>query len=142
MDDDQQGVNFYEALLAQGLLEEDPKENPGGGPSMGQQVAPEVEPEEYVATDYEYDESDRDSDEGKDVEEARNEPYLSKVASDPHTVQRGDAYYLRSLEEEITNHKRQLFATEARAIRAEQRVEVITQEANELAELLISQLDD
>ncbi|CAI9260333.1 unnamed protein product [Lactuca saligna] len=142
MDDDQQGVHFYQALVAQGVLEEDPEENPEGGPAMGQQVGPEVEPGKYVVTDYEYDESDRESDEGKDVEEACNEPHLSKAPSDPHMVQRGDAYHLRSLEEVITNLKRQLFMTEARAVLAEQRVEVITQEANELAELLIRQLDD
>ncbi|CAI9304127.1 unnamed protein product [Lactuca saligna] len=93
---------------------------------MGQQVGPKVEPEEYVVTDYEYDVSDRESDEGKDIEEARNEPRLSKAPSDPRTVQRGDAYHLRSHEEEITNLKLQLFATEARAVRVEQRVEVIT----------------
>ncbi|CAI9280554.1 unnamed protein product [Lactuca saligna] len=126
MDDDLQGVHFYQALVAQGVLEEDPEENPEGGPAMGQQVGLEVEPKEYVVTDYEYDESARESDEGKVVEEARNEPHLSKAPSDPRTVQKGVAYHLRSLEEEITNLKRQLFATEARAVRVEQRVEVIT----------------
>ncbi|CAI9295437.1 unnamed protein product [Lactuca saligna] len=142
MDDDQQGVHFYQALVAQGVLEEDLEENPKGGPAMGQQVGPEVEPEEYVVTNYEYEESDQESDEGKDVEEARNELHLSKAPSDPRMVQKGDAYHLRSLEDEIKNLKRQLFVTEARVVRAEQRVEVITQEENELAELLIRQLDD
>ncbi|CAI9304361.1 unnamed protein product [Lactuca saligna] len=151
MDDDQQGVNFYQELVAEGVLEEDPEENPKAGPAMGQQVRLEVEPEEYVVTDYEYDESDRESDEGetrsgtyegKDIKEARNEPHLSKAPSNPRTVLRGDAYHLRSLEEEITNLKRQLFATEARVVRADQRVEVITQEVNELVEHLIRQLND
>ncbi|CAI9282705.1 unnamed protein product [Lactuca saligna] len=109
---------------------------------MGQEVEPEVEPKEYVVTDYEYGESDQEIDEGKDVEEGRSEPHLSTAPSDPHTVQNGDAYHLRSLEEEKTNLKHQLFASEARAIRVEQRVEVITQEGNEPAELLIRPLDD
>ena len=75
-----------------GRLEEpevEPEENPGGGPAMGQEVGPEVEPEEYVVTDYEYDESDQEIDEAKDVEEERSEPYLSKAPSNPHTVQKG-----------------------------------------------------
>ncbi|CAI9268292.1 unnamed protein product [Lactuca saligna] len=142
MDDDQQGVHFYQGLVAQGVLEEDPEENPEGGPAMGKHVGLVVEPEEYVVTDCEYDESDWDSGEGKDIEEACNEPHLSKAPLDPRTVHRGDAYDLRSLEEEITHLKLQFFATEARFVRAEKRVEVITQEANELAELLIRQLDD
>ncbi|CAI9290951.1 unnamed protein product [Lactuca saligna] len=83
---------------------------------MGQQVGPKVESEEYVVTDYEYDESDWESDEGKDVEEVHNEPHLLKAPSDPRTFQKSDAYHLRSLEEEITNIKRQCVATEARAL--------------------------
>ncbi|CAI9276655.1 unnamed protein product [Lactuca saligna] len=142
MDNDQQGVHFYQVLVAQGVIEGEPEENPEGGPAMGQQVGPDVEPKEYVVTDYEYDESGRESDEGKDIDEVCNEPHLLNAPSDPWTVQRGDAYHLCSLEEEITNLKCQLFATEARDVRAEQRVEIITQEVNELAELLIHQLDD
>ncbi|CAI9269177.1 unnamed protein product [Lactuca saligna] len=117
--------------------EEGPEENPEGGPAMGQEVGPEVEPEEYVVTDYEYGESDQELDEGKDIEEARNEPYLSKAPSDPCTVQKSDTDHISSLEEEITNLKRQLFAAEARVVRVEQRVEAVTQEENKLAELLI-----
>ncbi|CAI9284171.1 unnamed protein product [Lactuca saligna] len=113
MDDDQQGVHFCQELVAQGVLEEDPEENPEGGPAMG-----------------------------KDAEEARNELHLSKSPSDLRMVQKGDAYHLRSLEEEITNLKHQIFAAEARVVRAEKRVEVVTQEANELDKLLIHQLDD
>ncbi|CAI9293179.1 unnamed protein product [Lactuca saligna] len=119
MDDDQQGVHFYQALVTQGVLQKDLEENPEGGPALGQQVRPEMEPEEYVVTDYKYDKSDWQSDEGKDVKEARNEPHLAKAPSHPRTIQRGDAYHLRSLEEEIKNLKRQLFETEARVVRAD-----------------------
>ncbi|CAI9270861.1 unnamed protein product [Lactuca saligna] len=86
LDDDQQGVHFYQELVAQGVIEEDHEENPNGGPAMGQQVGPEVEPEEYVVTDYECDEFDQELDEGKEVDEARNEPHLSKAPINPHTV--------------------------------------------------------
>ncbi|CAH1420752.1 unnamed protein product [Lactuca virosa] len=112
------------------------------GPAIGQEVGPGVEPEEYVVTDCEYDESDRESDEGKDVKETPSKPHPSEAISDPHTIQESDTDYIRSLEKEIANLKCQLFAAEARAVRAEQREEVITQEVNELAELLIRQLDD
>ena len=101
-----------------------------------------MEPEEYVVTDYEYDESDQEIDEARDVEETHSEPHLSEVPSDPCTVQKNDTKHIHSLEEEIINLKRQLFAAEARAVRAEQREEIITQEVNGLAELLIRQLVD
>ncbi|CAI9261180.1 unnamed protein product [Lactuca saligna] len=77
------------------------EENPEGDPIMGREVGLEVEPEEYVVNDYEYGESDQELDEGKNVEEARNEPHLSKAPSDLRMVQKGDTDHLRSLEEEI-----------------------------------------
>lgn len=128
-----------------GRMEEpavEPDENPVGRPAIGQEVGPVVEPEEYVVTDYEYGESDQELDEARDVEETYSEPHLSEVPSDPHTIQKSDTYHIHSLEEEITNLKLQLFAAEARVVRAEQREEIITQEVNEVAELLIRQLDN
>ncbi|CAI9299164.1 unnamed protein product [Lactuca saligna] len=122
--------------------EEGPEENPKGGPDMGQEVGPKVEPEEYVVTDYEYGESNQELDEGNDVEEACSEPHLSKAPSDPRTVLKSDTDHLRSLEEEITNLKRQIFAGKERVVQVEKRVKVITQEANKLVELQIRQLDD
>ncbi|CAH1449250.1 unnamed protein product [Lactuca virosa] len=134
---------YYQALVVYGEIEvgldDNPEENPDRGPTMGQKVGPGVEPEEYVVTDYEYDESDWESDEGKDVKEIPSKPHPSEALSDPHTIQESDTDYIRSLEKEIANLKRQLFADEARAVRAKQREEVITQEVNEL---LIRQLDD
>ncbi|CAH1435717.1 unnamed protein product [Lactuca virosa] len=142
----QQDGPYYQALVVYGETEvglhDNPEENPDGGPVMGQEVGPGVEPKEYVVTDYEYDESDRESDEGKDVKETPSKPHPSEALSDPHTIQESNTDYIRSLEKEIANLKRQLFAAEARAVRAEKREEEITQEVNELAELLICQLDD
>ena len=102
----------------------------------------EVEHDEYVIIDFEYDESDQELDEEKGVEETRSEPHLSKAPSNSRMVQRVDTNYLRSLEEAIISLKLQLITAKARGVQDEQRVEVITLEADELAELLICQLDD
>ncbi|CAI9298432.1 unnamed protein product [Lactuca saligna] len=83
-----------------------------------------------------------ESDEGKDVKETSSKPHRSKALSDPYTIQESDTDYIHSLVKEITNLKRQLFAAEARVVRAEQMEEVITHEVKELVELLIRQLDD
>ncbi|CAH1417101.1 unnamed protein product [Lactuca virosa] len=142
----QQDVPYYQALVVYGEIEvgldDNPKGNPEGGPAMGQEVGPGVEPEECVVTDYEYDESDRESDEGKDIKETPSKPHPSEALPDPHTNQESNTDYIRSLEKEIPNLKRQLFAAEARVVRAEKREKVITQEVNELAELLIRQLNN
>ncbi|CAI9284327.1 unnamed protein product [Lactuca saligna] len=86
--------------------------------------------------------SDQELDEEKGVEETHSEPHLSKAPSDSCMVQRVDTNYLCSLEEAIISRKLQLITTKERVVKAKQRVEVITQEADELAELLIRQLDD
>ncbi|CAI9278010.1 unnamed protein product [Lactuca saligna] len=104
MDGAHQSIVFYQNLVFHRVVEEDPVV----------EVAPSDGPEEYVDTDYDFEESDEET----------------------------DTDYIRSLKEEITNLKRQLFAAEARAVRAEQREDVITQEVNDVAELMISQLDD
>ncbi|CAI9286886.1 unnamed protein product [Lactuca saligna] len=119
----QQDDPYYQDLVVYGEIEvgldDNPEENPEGGPAMGQEVGPGVEPEEFVVTDYKYDESNRESDKGKDVKETPSKPHPSETLSDPHTIQESDTYYIHSLEKEIANLKRQLFAAEARAIQAE-----------------------
>ncbi|CAI9303207.1 unnamed protein product [Lactuca saligna] len=55
----------------------------------------------------------------------------------PEEYMESDTDHIRSVEDKIISLKRQLFAAEARVIRAERREEV-----NELAKLLIRQLDD
>ncbi|CAH1428604.1 unnamed protein product [Lactuca virosa] len=111
---------YYQALVVYEEIEvgldENPEENPEGGPAMGQEVGPRMEPEEYVVTDYEYDESDRESDEGKDVKKTPSKPHPSEALSNPHTIKESDTDYIRSIEKEIANLKRQLFAAEARAV--------------------------
>ena len=88
---------------------------------MGQEVGPGVGPEEYVVTDYEDDDSDQESDEGKDVKETPSKHHPSEPLSGPHTIQESDTDYIHSLEKEIANLKCQLFADEVRVIRVEQR---------------------
>ncbi|CAI9269895.1 unnamed protein product [Lactuca saligna] len=105
-------------------------------------VGPEAEQDKYVIVDFEYEELNQELDKEKGVEEARSELHLSEAPSNYRTVQRVDTNYLRSLEETIISLKLQLITAKARVVRAEQRIEVITQEADELAELLIRELDD
>ena len=53
-----------------------------------------------------------------------------------------DTDYLHALEEAVISLKLQLIMAKARAARAERKVEAITHEADELAELLVRHLDD
>ncbi|CAI9302452.1 unnamed protein product [Lactuca saligna] len=114
----QQDDPYHHALVVYGEIEvgldDNPEENPEGGLAMGQE----------------------ESDEGKNVKETPSKPHPLEPLSGPHTIQESDTDYIHSLEKEIANLKRQLFVAEARAVQAEQREEVITQEVNELAELL------
>ena len=138
MEGEHQGIQFHQVLVAHRMIEDDPEGDQGGAHDVG----PEAEQDEYVIADFEYDELDQELDEEKGVEEARSELHLPEVPSNSRTVQRGDTNYLRSLEEAIISLKLQLITAKARAVRAEQRVDVITQEADELAELLIRELDN
>ncbi|CAI9303341.1 unnamed protein product [Lactuca saligna] len=85
---------------------------------------------------------DWEPDEEKGVEEARSEPHHSEAPSNFRMFQGVDTDYLRSLEEAVVSLKLQLIMAKARAVRPERKVEVITQEADELAELLVRHLDD
>ncbi|CAI9280629.1 unnamed protein product [Lactuca saligna] len=88
---------------------------------MVQEENPEVRPEEYVVTDYEDGEYDEESDEGEDIKETPSEPHPTETPLNQHVVQES--------------------TTGPRAIRARKREDVITQESNELAELLVRQFD-
>ncbi|CAI9264026.1 unnamed protein product [Lactuca saligna] len=127
-----QGILFYQNVVPHRVVDEDPVVEAAAG----------VRPEEHVDTDYGFEEPDEIIEEDGDVNEAPGEPHPSEVLSNPPMIPETDIDYIRSLEEEITNLKRHLFAAEARAVQAEQREDVITQEVNKMAELLIRQLDD
>ncbi|CAI9281876.1 unnamed protein product [Lactuca saligna] len=81
-------------------------------------------------------------DEEKGVEEACSEPHHLEAASNFRMFQGVDTDYLRALEEAIISLKLQFIMPKARATRAERKVEVITQEEDELAELLVRHIDN
>ncbi|CAI9303319.1 unnamed protein product [Lactuca saligna] len=83
-----------------------------------------------------------ESDEEKGVEEACSEPHQLEAPSNFHMFQGVDTDYLCTLEEAVISLKLQLIMAKARAMRAERKVEVITQEADELAKLLVCHIDD
>ncbi|CAI9277996.1 unnamed protein product [Lactuca saligna] len=95
-----------------------------------------------MIVDFNYDELDQEPDEEKGVKGACSEPHQSEAPSNFRMFQGVDTDYLRSLEEAVISLKLQLIMTKARVVRAEPKVEVITQEADELAELLVHHLDD
>ncbi|CAI9277197.1 unnamed protein product [Lactuca saligna] len=93
-----------------------------------------------VALDY--GELDQEPDEEKGVEEACSEPHQLEAPSNFCMFQGVDTDYLRALGEAVISLKLQLIMAKARATRAERKVKVITQEADELAELLARHIDD
>ena len=103
---------------------------------------PEEEQDEYVMVDFDYDELDQEASEEKGIEEACSGPHQLEVPPKFRMFQGVDTDYLRALEEAVISLKLQLIMAKARAARAERKVEVITQEADELAELLVRHLDD
>ncbi|CAI9296668.1 unnamed protein product [Lactuca saligna] len=81
-------------------------------------------------------------DEEKDVEKACSEPHQLEAPPNFRMFQGVDTDYLRALEEAVISLKLQLIMAKARVVRAERKVEAITQVADELAELLVRHLDD
>ncbi|CAI9296863.1 unnamed protein product [Lactuca saligna] len=138
MEGEQQGIQFHHVLAAHETTEDEPEGDQGEAHNIGL----EDEQDEYVIVDFDYDEMDQEPDEEKGVEEACNEPQQSEAPSNFRMFQGVDTNYLRSLEEAVISLKLQLIMTKARVVRAERKVEVITQEADELAELLVRHLDD
>ncbi|CAI9289275.1 unnamed protein product [Lactuca saligna] len=94
-----------------------------------------------LVMDYEDDESDEESDEGEHIKETSSEPHPTETPPAQHVVQESTTDQILSLEQEVANLKQQLFAAEAMVVQARQRENMITQEANELAELLVRQFD-
>ena len=108
MDDAQQGVHFYQALVSHGMLEENPEEEKGGAHGIG--------PNEYTDTDYEFDRTDEDMEEDGDTNEAPVEPATDE-AHQGHLAPPGNPVDEdRSLEAEVATLRQQLFAMEARAV--------------------------
>ncbi|CAH1440815.1 unnamed protein product [Lactuca virosa] len=85
---------------------------------MVQEADLRIGPEEYLETDYKYERSDGETEEAVDVEEVPSESYPIEMILDQHPTQEDPTDRTRSLEEEVATLKRQLFAAEARAVRA------------------------
>ncbi|CAI9277035.1 unnamed protein product [Lactuca saligna] len=118
------------------------KDEPEGDQGEALDIGLKEEQDEYVIVEFDYDELDKEPNEEKGVEEARSEPHQSGAPSNFCMFQGVDTDYVRALEETVISLKLQLIMAKTRAMRAERKVELITQEADELAELLICQLDD
>ena len=110
------------------MLEEDPKGEQGGVHDVG--------PNEYADTDYEFEGTDDDMKEDRDVNEAPVEPPTDEAHHDHPTLPADPVGEDRSLEAEVVTLRQQLFAMEARAVQAEQQREKIIGETNEMDQLL------
>ena len=124
-----QGDLYYQALVANEGIDEEPEEIPGG--------VPEVRSEEYKEMDYEAGKYDKESDEEESIRGIPSKPHPSKAIPDQHIVWKSSTDRLRSLEEEVANLKQQLFAAKVRAVRVEYNEDEITREMSELAEILV-----
>ncbi|CAI9290437.1 unnamed protein product [Lactuca saligna] len=115
MDEFQQGDPYYQALVADGWIEE-------------------VGPEEYYKTNYKVVESDKESDGVEIIGEIPMGPHPSEAIPTQHTIQEDSTDGLRLLGEEVATHRQQLFAAEARVVQSEQINEKITREMSDLAD--------
>ncbi|CAI9260419.1 unnamed protein product [Lactuca saligna] len=97
MDEFQQGDPYYQALVADGWIEE-------------------VGVEEYHKTDYEAGESDKEEDEEEGIREILIGPHNSEAILAQHVIQEYTTDRLRLLEEEVATLRQQLFVAEARAV--------------------------
>ena len=122
MEGEHQGLQFHQAPVTHGRIKDEPEVDQGGAHDIG----PKEEQDEYVIVDFDCDELDQEPDEEKGVEEARSEHHQSETPLDSRTFQGVDKDYPRSLEEAIISLKLQLITAEARVVRVEQRVDVIT----------------
>ena len=94
MEEVQQGILYYQTLVANWLTE--------GDPVMGQEVDPSARPEEYVETDYEFREPNEIMEEDGDTNEVPSEPPTSEVVHDYFVALQDPLDRTRSLEEEFT----------------------------------------
>ncbi|CAI9303145.1 unnamed protein product [Lactuca saligna] len=138
MEGEQQDTQFHQVLVAHRKVKDEPEVDQG----KAHDIRPKEEQDKYVMVDLDYDELDQEPDEEKGVEEACSEPHQLEAPSNFRIFQGVDTNYLRTLEEAVISLKLQLIMAKARVVRAERKVEAITQEADELAELLVCHLDD
>ncbi|CAI9276582.1 unnamed protein product [Lactuca saligna] len=108
MAENQQGDLYYQALVANRWVEEEPE--------MVQEENAEARPKEYMVMDYENGESEEESYKGEDMKETPSEPHHSKTPPDQHTVQESATECIRSLKK-ISSQPQATTLCESRAIR-------------------------
>ena len=127
MEKEHQGIQFHQALVAHGTIEDDPEE--------GQGATHDVGPDEYTDTDYEFEGTDDDTEGEGDADEATESP--TEEMDQDHPAPPGNRVIEdRSLEEEATTLRQHLFAMEARAVQVGQERDEVIGEMTKMAQLL------
>ena len=101
-----------------------------------QEENPKVGPEEYHVTDYEGENSKEELNKNEETRGILSDHQSLGVTLNQNIAQEDPTDDLLSLEEEVATLKKQLLAAEARVVQAEQRVDEITRETSEMAELI------
>ena len=127
-EEEQQGIQFHQALVAHGMLVDEPGENPGEAHDVG--------PDEYVDTDYEFGEIDDDDEEGQVGDQEPVLPCENEAQPDHPAPPVNPLRENRSLEAEIAALRQQLYAMEARAVRAEHERDEVIGDMAEMTQLL------
>ena len=128
MEGDQLGIQFHQVLVAHGMLEDEPEGNP--------EEAHDVGPDEYIDTDYEFGETDDDVEEGQDGDKDHIPPCENEAQPDHPAPPVNPPRENRSPEAEIAALRQQLYAMEARAVRAEHERDEVIGDMAEMAQLL------
>ena len=110
------------------MLEDELGENPGEAHDVG--------PDEYVDIDYEFGETNDDDEEGQVEDQDPVPPYENEAQPDHPAPPVNPPRENRSLEAEIAALRQQLYAMEARAVRAEHERDEVIGDMAKMAQLL------
>ncbi|CAI9282127.1 unnamed protein product [Lactuca saligna] len=105
MEELQKGVLYYQALVANGLIE--------GEPGMVPSAYPGLEPEEYLEIDYEYGKSNEQMEKLGDIEEVPSKPRSLEMIQDHPAAPEDSTNWMCSLEEEVDTLRQQLLTAKA-----------------------------
>ena len=128
MEGEQLGIQFHQVLVAHGMLEDEPEGNP--------KEAHDVGPDKYIDTDYEFGETDDDVEESQDRDTNHIPPCENEAQPDHPAPPVNPPRENRSPEAEIAALRQQLYAMEARAVRAEHERDGVIGDMAEMAQLL------
>ena len=128
MEEEHQGIQFHQALVAHGMIEDAPEEAQG--------AVPDIKPDEYMDTNYEFEGNDEDMEEVRDTDEAPVESPTDKADQDHPAPPGNPMGEDRSPEAEAVALRQQLFAREARAVQAKLERNEVIREMTEMAQML------